>query len=427
MASTIKLVDNTEISVNDNYTQVDDVLEYTSYCANYTELASISEKLTQDNMKTMIISDANNNEIQYNNMICANPKFYIANDSSNIEFIFRFKKLTAQDQAETAMQEAIQDFDDDAAKNVKVLYPDYMSLIGRTVSQGFKLTYYNVLYKVAQPSLTISKQYAPGATGTESLYTRLDETHQGTKDDPTPYFGNQILEKGKIYIDEENTLWICTNGTGIAVFDSLINLTAFVAIYHDAEGTTADPIPYYGGLELVLGKYYLENGIIYECIRNSEIPVYNDLADLVDNYVKVYNPFPPIEPPIGDGDEEVTEPTDPENPDGDGETTNPGTDEGDKDETTEPDTGEEEGQDPVTPTPEPGGGDGETTPTDPEEPEAEPGTIDNPIEYNNSMALVQGTYYTQGGVVYLCTRDTIIPVYNDLADLVQIYVQVVSE
>src|SRR5699024_8325208 len=107
---------------------------------------------------------------------------------------------------------------------------------------------------------------------------------------------------------------------------------------------------------------------------------------------------------------------DPENPDGDGETTTPGTDEGDKDETTEPDTGEEEGQDPVTPTPEPGGGDGETTPTDPEEPEAEPGTIDNPIEYNNSMALVQGTYYTQGGVVYLCTRDTIIPVYNDLAD-----------
>lgn len=387
MASTIKLVDNTEISVNDNYTQVDDVLEYTSYCANYTELASISEKLTQDNMKTMIISDANNNEIQYNNMICANPKFYIANDSSNIEFIFRFKKLTAQDQAETAMQEVIQDFDDDAAKNVKVLYPDYMSLIGRTVSQGFKLTYYNVLYKVAQPSLTISKQYAPGATGTESLYTRLDETHQGTKDDPIPYFGNQILEKGKIYIDEENILWICTNGTGIAVFDSLINLTAFVAIYHDAEGTTADPIPYYGGLELVLGKYYLENGIIYECIRNSEIPVYNDLADLVDNYVKVYNPFPPIEPPIGDGDEEVTEPTDPENPDGDGE----------------------------------------TTPTDPEEPEAEPGTIDNPIEYNNSMALVHGTYYTQDGVVYLCTRDTIIPVYNDLADLVQIYVQVVSE
>ena len=208
MASTIKLVDNTEISVNDNYTQVDDVLEYTSYCANYTELASISEKLTQDNMKTMIISDANNNEIQYNNMICANPKFYIANDSSNIEFIFRFKKLTAQDQAETAMQEAIQDFDDDAAKNIKVLYPDYMSLIGRTVSQGFKLTYYNVLYKVAQPSLTISKQYAPGATGTESLYTRLDETHQGAKDDPIPYFGNQILEKGKIYIDEENTLWI---------------------------------------------------------------------------------------------------------------------------------------------------------------------------------------------------------------------------
>lgn len=53
------------------------------------------------------------------------------------------------------------------------------------------------------------------------------------------------------------------------------------------------------------------------------------------------------------------------------------------------------------------------------------GTIDNPIEYNGNMALEEGKYYTQNGVKYLCTRDTINPVYADLSGLVGIYVEVV--
>lgn len=51
------------------------------------------------------------------------------------------------------------------------------------------------------------------------------------------------------------------------------------------------------------------------------------------------------------------------------------------------------------------------------------GTKDNPIEYNGNMALEEGKYYTQNGVTYLCTRDTINPVYADLAGLVGIYVE----
>lgn len=34
-----------------------------------------------------------------------------------------------------------------------------------------------------------------------------------------------------------------------------------------------------------------------------------------------------------------------------------------------------------------------------------------------------GKYYTQDGIVYVCTRDTVNPVYNNLADLVGIYVE----
>lgn len=50
-------------------------------------------------------------------------------------------------------------------------------------------------------------------------------------------------------------------------------------------------------------------------------------------------------------------------------------------------------------------------------------TPDKPIAYNN-MALEQGKYYAQNGIVYRCIRDTINPVYNNLADLVGIYVEV---
>ena len=54
----------------------------------------------------------------------------------------------------------------------------------------------------------------------------------------------------------------------------------------------------------------------------------------------------------------------------------------------------------------------------------ENGTLENPIEYNGNMALEAGKYYSQDGVVYLCTRDTINPVYNALKDLVGLYVEV---
>ena len=54
------------------------------------------------------------------------------------------------------------------------------------------------------------------------------------------------------------------------------------------------------------------------------------------------------------------------------------------------------------------------------------GTLADPIPYDGNMALTAGLYYIQGGVVYLCNRDTINPVYNALVDLVGVYVEVVS-
>lgn len=56
--------------------------------------------------------------------------------------------------------------------------------------------------------------------------------------------------------------------------------------------------------------------------------------------------------------------------------------------------------------------------------ETHSGTIDDPIPYGGNMALVQGLYYIQNDVVYLCIRDTGNPVYNALSELVGIYVEV---
>ena len=56
--------------------------------------------------------------------------------------------------------------------------------------------------------------------------------------------------------------------------------------------------------------------------------------------------------------------------------------------------------------------------------ETHSGTADDPIPYDGNMALESGKYYTQGGMTYLCSRDTVNPVYNALSELVGIYVEV---
>ena len=123
-----------------------------------------------------------------------------------------------------------QELDDSQALTVKAIYPQWTEVIGQTVKQGFKFLYNDILFKVIQPDgLIIQEQYIPGE-GTESLYAVINETNAGTKEDPIPYNGNMALENG---------------------------------------------------------KYYSQDGVIYLCNRDTEIPVYQDLKDLVDLYVTV--------------------------------------------------------------------------------------------------------------------------------------------
>ena len=52
------------------------------------------------------------------------------------------------------------------------------------------------------------------------------------------------------------------------------------------------------------------------------------------------------------------------------------------------------------------------------------GTLENPIPYEGNMIIEEGKYYSQDGVTYLCTRDSINPLYHALSALVGQYVEV---
>lgn len=51
-------------------------------------------------------------------------------------------------------------------------------------------------------------------------------------------------------------------------------------------------------------------------------------------------------------------------------------------------------------------------------------TPDDPIPYSGNMELLEGKYYAQDGVTYVCTRSSGTPVYHPLAQLVGLYVEV---
>lgn len=59
--------------------------------------------------------------------------------------------------------------------------------------------------------------------------------------------------------------------------------------------------------------------------------------------------------------------------------------------------------------------------------ETHSGTMDDPIPWVQPMTLYSGKYYTQGGKLYECWRDSGTALAYDLADLVGTYVTEVEE
>ena len=131
-------------------------------------------------------------------------------------------QAAVQQAAVLVAQMQAQSLDDTQALTVKAIYPAWENIIGQTVKLGYKFQYADKLYKTIQDNLLIQEQYTPGE-GTESLYTVIDETHAGTQEDPIHYDGNMALESGKYYVQDE-TVYKCTRDTEIPVYNALADL-----------------------------------------------------------------------------------------------------------------------------------------------------------------------------------------------------------
>lgn len=99
--------------------------------------------------------------------------------------------------------------------------------------------------------------------------------------------GQYYRYNGKLYeCDQQHTTqdnWRPGNQT--ALWHEVVDCSA---------GTKDDPILYnnthdpgFEGMILEIGKYYSQDNILYECIRDSIIPLIHDLNDLINLYVKV--------------------------------------------------------------------------------------------------------------------------------------------
>lgn len=112
--------------------------------------------------------------------------------------------------------------DDATAVRMTAFYPEWEKDKQYTV--GYKVQYHGKLYKVIQAH-TSQETWTPDITA--SLYTRIDEVHDGTKYDAIPYEGNMSLYNGKYY-SQDGVTYLCNRDTGNPVYNKLSEL---VGIY----------------------------------------------------------------------------------------------------------------------------------------------------------------------------------------------------
>lgn len=135
-------------------------------------------------------------------------------------------------QLRPVIEQASQSLADAVALTAVELFPIWKELVENKVEveKGFRFQHDNKLYRTEQPRYKFVDTYVPGSVGTESLFSKVDETHAGTLEDPIPY--------------EKN-------------------------------------------MEIYNGLYYSQNGVTYLCIQDSGQPLYHDLSLLVGSYVEV--------------------------------------------------------------------------------------------------------------------------------------------
>lgn len=109
-----------------------------------------------------------------------------------------------------AVKFAAESFTDKQALQVKELYPEWKA--GCNYKEGDRLNHGGKLYRVLK-SHTSQESWEPGQE-TASLFTVIDVEHAGTADDPIPASVNMVYYKDKYYV-EDGVLYRCTRDSEI--------------------------------------------------------------------------------------------------------------------------------------------------------------------------------------------------------------------
>lgn len=118
---------------------------------------------------------------------------------------------------------------DEVAVKCKAIYKQWKDLVdmGVTVNKGYRFLHIKDMYRTEQPKYTFVAHQVPGSIGTESLFSKVDETHAGTIDDPIPYAGNMEIYEG-LYYSQYDVVYLCIRDSGQPLYH---DLSALVGLY----------------------------------------------------------------------------------------------------------------------------------------------------------------------------------------------------
>ena len=140
--------------------------------------------------------------------------------AAKAEAIERNRPMTEQEVTRLLIAQKINDLkvDDSTALKMKDYYPEWS--VGISYESGFKVIRNHKLWRVRQAH-TAQTGWEP--ENAPSLWEQINETHEGTLDDPIPYEGNMALEQGKYYY-QNSAIYLCIRDTGNPVYHPLAQL-----------------------------------------------------------------------------------------------------------------------------------------------------------------------------------------------------------
>ena len=122
------------------------------------------------------------------------------------------------------MQAQVNEQSDEEALNNIELFPTWISKMGEGVSVGERLYHDGKLWKVVQAH-TVQENWKPDVAASLFVQVQID-SEQGTKDNPIEYSLNMELIEGKYYT-QDNVLYKCIRALAQSVWD----LSALVGNY----------------------------------------------------------------------------------------------------------------------------------------------------------------------------------------------------